>query len=88
MIVQDETHQIMREFGIVLAGQHPKGIEMMAREQFDVVVNISGEPLPRLNAARIIEWKVRDPIGRSEEIYREVASQLDALVKGLVAELR
>ena len=87
MIVQDETHQIMREFGVTLVGQHPKGIEMMAREHFDVAVNISGQMLPRLNADRVIEWKIRDPIGRTEEVYRDVATELEQRVKELLAEL-
>jgi arsenate reductase len=87
-IVQGETHRIMGEFGVTLTGQHPKGIELLARERFDVVVNISGEILPRMDAARILEWKVRDPIGLSEEIYRDVAKELERLVMALVNELR
>ena len=47
-IVQDETHQTMAERGVRLEGQHPKGIEMMMRVPFDVVVNMSGEQLPRI----------------------------------------
>jgi protein-tyrosine-phosphatase len=78
----------MLEHGVRLEGQYPKGIEMMVREPFDVVVNMSGEPLPRMNAARLLEWKVRDPIGRSDDVYQEVAEQIERLVKGLIAELR
>lgn len=88
MIVQDETFQTMTERGVKLEGQFPKGIEMMVREPFDVVVNMSGDVLPKMNAARILEWKVRDPIGRSDEIYQEVAEQIERMVKGLIAELR
>ena len=87
-IVQDQTHETMKEFGVTLIGQHPKGIEMMVRQPFDVVVNISGEILPRMNAAKIVEWKVRDPIGRSAEIYQDVAEELEKLVKSLLAELQ
>jgi protein-tyrosine-phosphatase len=41
-----------------------------------------------MDAARILEWKVRDPIGLSEEIYRDVAKELERLVMALVNELR
>jgi protein-tyrosine-phosphatase len=41
-----------------------------------------------MNAQRVIEWKVRDPIGRPEEVYEAVADQIEGLVMGLVAELR
>jgi arsenate reductase len=88
LFVQPETHEVMAEHGIRLIGQRPKGIEMLAREPFDVVVNMSGQLLPRLQAARVIEWRVRDPIGRSESVYRDVAAQIEQLVRGLISELR
>lgn len=87
-IVQDETHQTMLERGVRLEGQHPKGIEMMMRQPFDVVVNMSGQQMPRMQSQRNLEWKVRDPIGRSDDVYQEVAEQIEKLVKGLIAELR
>ncbi len=87
-IVQDETHFTMRKRGIVLQGQFPKGIELWSRQPFDIVVNMSGQTLPRMNAARVIEWKVRDPIGRPDEVYEAVADQIEGLVMGLIAELR
>lgn len=87
-IVQNETFETMLEYGIKLEGQFPKGIEVMMREPFDVVVNISGHPLPRMNATHVLEWKVRDPIGRTDDVYREVAQELEGLVKGLIARLR
>jgi arsenate reductase len=87
-IVQTETFQTMLERGIRLEGQYPKGIELLGRETFDIVVNISGQPLPRLRSGQMIEWKVRDPIGRTDEVYQEVAEQLESLVKSLIAELR
>ena len=87
-IVQPETFQTMLERGVQLEGQFPKGIEMMQREPFDVVVNMSGEVLPRMNAARMLDWKVRDPIGRTDDVYQEVAEQIERMVKGLIAELR
>lgn len=87
-IVQDQTHFTMRKRGIVLEGQFPKGIELWARQPFDLVVNMSGQLLPRMNAARVLEWKVRDPIGQTERVYESVADQIESLVMGLVAELR
>jgi arsenate reductase len=87
-IVQDETHFTMRKRGIVLQGQFPKGIELWSRQPFDLVVNMSGQLLPRMNAARVIEWKVRDPIGQSADVYEAVANKIEGLVTALVAELR
>lgn len=88
-IIQDQTYEVMLDqHGIRLEGQHPKGIEMLARESFDVVVNLSGQPLPRMRAARMLDWQVRDPIGRGDSVYQAVAEQIGKLVLGLVTELR
>lgn len=87
-IVQDETFFTMRKRGIQLQDQFPKGIELLIRQPFDVVVNMSGMMLPRMNATRVLEWKVRDPIGRSEQVYQDVADQIENLVRGLITELR
>jgi arsenate reductase (thioredoxin) len=88
-IVQPLTRQVLTEKNIASEGQFPKGLESVAAESFDVVVNISGEPLPsRPVAHRSIEWRVRDPIGQSESLYRSVAAEIEALVMRLILELR
>lgn len=88
-IVQALTRQVLTEKNIPSEGQFPKGLESVAAESFDVVVNISGERLPsRPVAHRSIEWRVRDPIGQSESIYRSVAAEIEALVMRLILELR
>jgi arsenate reductase len=88
-IVQALTRQVLTEKNIPSEGQFPKGLESVAAESFDVVVNISGEPLPsRPVARRSIEWRVRDPIGQSESLYRSVAAEIEALVMRLILELR
>jgi protein-tyrosine-phosphatase len=64
-------------------------LESFAGKSFDVVVNLSGEPLPpAFGAARMVEWNVRDPIGESESVYRAVATQIEGLVMRLILELR
>jgi arsenate reductase len=87
-IVQDQTHTTMRERGILLEGQFPKGIELLAGEQFDVIVNMSGHPLPKKMSGRIEDWPVRDPIGLSEQVYRTVADQIEQRVMRLILEMR
>ena len=88
-IVQPLTRRVLTEKNIPSDGQFPKGLESVAGEAFDVVVNISGERLPARPAAqRLIEWRVRDPIGQSESLYRTVAAEIEALVMRLILELR
>lgn len=87
-VVQDDTRRTMAERGITLDGQNPKGIELMTREPFDIVINMSGLALPALQARRITAWAVRDPIGQGAGVYRSVAGQIEQLVMRLVTELR
>jgi len=83
------TRQVLAEKNVPAERQFPKGLESFRGQPFEVVVNLSGEPLPAaLTAARTIEWRVRDPIGQSESVYREVAAQIETLVMRLILELR
>ncbi len=86
-IVQDDTHRTMLARGVVLEGQFPKGVELLARDPFDLIVNMSGFALPKMSGP-IVEWKVRDPIGLSEEVYEAVADQIERHVMRLILEMR
>lgn len=86
-IVQEETHRTMNARGIELQGQFPKGIELLTREPFDVIINMSGHPLPRM-VGRVEDWPVKDPIGLSEEVYETVADQIEQRVMRLLLDLR
>jgi arsenate reductase len=87
-IVQPLTRQVLAERNVRIDDQFPKGMEILAHEKFDVIVNMSGEQLPAAPGARIREWPVRDPIGQSEETYKAVAEQIEGLVMRLILELR
>jgi len=87
-IVQPLTAKVLAERNVHIEGHFPKGMEIAATSQFDVVVNMSGEPLPPIPGAKIRDWPVRDPIGQSEETYRAVAHQIEGLVMRLILELR
>jgi len=83
------TRRVLTEKNVPSEGQFPKGLEAVAGEPFDVVVNLSGEPLPTpFTPARLVNWRVRDPIGQSESVYRDVAAQIESLVMRLILELR
>jgi arsenate reductase len=87
-IVQPLTTQVMASRNVRIDGQFPKGMEILTREKFDVIVNMSGEKLPIAAGAKIREWPVRDPIGQTEAVYKSVAEQIEGLVMRLILELR
>jgi arsenate reductase len=81
------TKQVLAEWNINIDDQFPKGLEVAGREPFDILVNMSGQPV-NLPAARILTWPVRDPIGQPISVYRSVVQQIEALVMGLILSLR
>ena len=81
------TIQVLNEKNVTAEGQFPKSLGLVAQESFDVVVNMSGQPLV-LPGARVLDWPVPDPIGQKPEVYRSVASQIEALIMRLVLDLR
>ncbi|HXP83938.1 MAG TPA: hypothetical protein VN841_04425 [Bryobacteraceae bacterium] len=90
-IVQPLTKQVLLEKNISAEDLFPKGLEVFRDETFDVVVNLSGSPLPLFSKApppRVVVWPVTDPIGQKEPVYREVAARIENLVMGLILELR
>ena len=87
MVVSPLTFQVLAEKNIRADGQFPKSLDMVLGAPFDVVVNISGFRIPA-SAPRVIEWSVQDPIGLQEEVFRDVANQLESLVMGLILQLR
>ena len=81
------TKQILGELNLNIDDHFPKGMDLMRRQHFDVVINMSGLPVG-LPGAHTIEWTVPDPIGQTESYYRTVATQIEGLVMRLIMELR
>ena len=87
MIVAPLTIHVLAEKGIRADGLFPKGLDLASPEPPDMIVNISGFPVPA-TADRIVEWTVEDPIGQKEQVYRDVANQIESLVMRLILDLR
>lgn len=87
-IVQPLTRKVMLEKNIDLSAAYPKPLEAVKLASFDVIVNMAAQPLPAAVTGRVEEWKVPDPIGLPEPVYREVANQIEQLVMRLILNLR
>ena len=88
MTVSSLTHQVMIEKNIDIGQEFPKGIEMTSPGELDLIVNMSGHPLPGKTEAKVETWTVRDPIGESAEVYREVRDQIEQRVMRLILKVR
>jgi arsenate reductase len=81
------THKVMLEKNVDVGDVFPKSIGML-EGPFDLIVNMSGRPLTAALDAPVEEWTVRDPIGESEEVYRQVRDQIEQRVLRLVLAMR
>lgn len=79
--VPPEVRRAMAEKGIDISAQEPKSIDLFSPGAFDVVINMSGHPIPRFRPTT--EWTVPDPMYGSDEEYRACAD----LIEGLTREL-
>jgi protein-tyrosine-phosphatase len=86
-IIAPLTIDILGEKNVSIGDQFPKGLDMMERMPFDIVVNMSGSKIA-LPDTMLIEWQVVDPIGQTDEVYRAVAERIEGLVMRLILELR
>ena len=86
MAVPAETRQTMAEKNVDISAQFPKPVSLFPDGHFEVVVNITGYPIPGYPLA--VEWKVSDPIGGSPELYSATRDQIEHLVMMLILGLR
>lgn len=80
------TREVMSDRNIDLSNHFPKGLEEVDLAGFDLVINMSGHPVPLVAPVR--EWEVPDPIGCEKPEYERTARLIESLVSGLIAELR
>ncbi len=87
-IVQPLTKKVMEAKNINIDHQYPKKLDSIRMEEFDVIVNMSGIKLPVSLHSDIRDWRIKDPIGQSEDVYVTVRDQIEHLVMRLILELR
>jgi len=79
----------------VLAEKNVNGSEHVPRRyseikpaNYDLIVNMSGRALPGDPAVPVETWDVLDPIGQSEEVFRNVRDRIEMLVMHLILRIR
>jgi arsenate reductase (thioredoxin) len=91
-VVSEDAIEIMRELKIDISKQRSKSLLDVPLSEMDIVVSMAprraSEIVPRGFRGKTIDWDVDDPVGRSLTTFRRVRSEIDALVKQLVEEIR
>jgi arsenate reductase len=87
MAVAQLTHKVMLEKNIDIGDVFPKNFEL-AISNAELIINMSGFELPVKPVVPVERWEIRDPIGESEDVYREVRDQIEQRVMQLILALR
>jgi arsenate reductase (thioredoxin) len=86
--VADDTIRAMEEKNLNVRAQVPKSLSGLSGTEFDLVINMSGYPLPQVTSAAVREWDVPDPIGMDYGNHCQIRDHIEMLVQDLIAELR
>ena len=85
--IDPRTVEVMRELGIDVSSHRPSEWDPIRATASDLIVNLSGMPLPG-SPAETIDWRVKDPYRAEIEIYREARDEIERLVMLLILDLR
>ena len=87
-IVQPLTRKVMEERNININHQQPKDLGGVDIASVDLIINMSGRPLPTRIGVAIQDWPVEDPIGKEESVYVTVRDVIEMRVMHLILDLR
>lgn len=85
------TTAVLAERGVPIDGQYSKGLTQQAREEAEVIINITGLPGKSVflsSKARVEDWRVADPYGEDLETYRHICDEIEERVADLAERLR
>jgi arsenate reductase len=88
MMPSPVTRMVLAEKNVALGDHVPTPLEMIDMREVDLLVNMSGYDLPPLIARKVEDWKVQDPMGQPEHVYRAVRDQIEGLVMNLILRVR
>jgi protein-tyrosine-phosphatase len=83
-----QTRMVLSEKAIDLGDHLPKSLESVDLNKVDLLINMTGQRIPYQVRPKVEDWKVRDPIGAPEAVYREVRDHIEMLVMNLVLRMR
>jgi protein-tyrosine-phosphatase len=79
---------VMAEIGIDLPGARPMPLTAQVVQASDVVITLGcGGACPFYPGKRYLDWQVEDPAGKDAATVRRIRDDIDARVRGLLAEL-
>jgi ArsR family transcriptional regulator len=86
--VHPEVARVLEGLGLDTSRETPTRLtrEMVATSDLAVTLGC-GEECPYVPGVRYVDWPVEDPRGQDDATVRSIVADLDARVRGLLAEL-
>ena len=88
--IADQTIATLDILGYPSGDLSSKGFGELEGDEFDVVVSLLGEwgldHIPQSFGSRREAWAIPDPYGEDDEVYFEVARQLDRRIRQLLSD--
>lgn len=81
------ARMVMAERRVQVPAVRPRGLQEVCPADFDLIVNLTGEPLPPSDVP-VLRYSLHEPEGRGETEYRDLRDRVEALVADLVVQLR
>lgn len=86
--INPAVREVMAEVGLDLAREFPKPLTDDVVRAADVVITMGcGDACPVYPGKRYLDWDLTDPAGKTVEQVRPIRDDIDARVRGLLAEL-
>ena len=88
--VSEQTIDTLEALGYPAAGLSSKGLDKVDLEGVDIVLSLLGDRgldyVPHSLGGRREAWLVTDPFGEDDEVYMEVARELERRIRVLLSE--
>lgn len=81
------ARMVMAERRVQVPAARPRGLQEVCLTDFDLIVNLTGEPLPPSDVP-VLRYSLPEPDGRGAAEYRDLRDRVEALVSDLVVQLR
>lgn len=86
--INPHVAQILREKNLDPSKEFPKPLTESAQQEADIVITMGcGDACTFYPGKRYIDWELEDPAGKTIEVVREIVSEIESRVLGLLAEI-
>lgn len=82
------TRSVLLERNVELGDHIPRKFRDLDVSRYDMIVNISGQPIPQNLGIPVENWTIEDPMGGNEDQFRRTRDEIEMLVMRLILRVR